>query len=334
MQLRQHLDIPNTLALRSTADYGCEAYSSADVADAQAYAQAHQLAFVPLGEGSNVVLHARVRSFVCLLRSAGIEVLQETAEHVTIRVAAGENWHQFVLHCLRQGWYGLENLTLIPGSVGAAPVQNIGAYGVEIAQFIEAVEVLHPQGEVVALNAAQCRFGYRDSVFKHQPGYTILNVTLRLNKQDAPVFDYPELQAALAEQTEVAAQHVADAVIRIRQRKLPAPEEHPNVGSFFKNPVVSQAQADELNVRIDDLQTYPMEAGSGRVKLSAAQLIDRAGWKEKPGNHVSCWSSQPLVLVNTGGASDVEVFTFAAAIADDIYRRYGVQLELEPSELS
>lgn len=338
MQLEEQLQIPNTLALPAHAALGCQAFNPVDVAEAQTYARQHKLNFVPLGEGSNIVPHARVRSFVCLLRTRGIEVLDDTADQIQVRAAAGENWHRFVMYCLQQGWFGLENLALIPGSVGAAPVQNIGAYGVEVAQFIETVEVLDEQGDEQVLNAADCRFSYRDSLFKQTSGQTILSVTLRLNKQDAPVIEYPELKARLHHQAEITAAQLADAVIAIRRSKLPAPEAHPNVGSFFKNPIVPKALADELRANMPDLQQFPLpeQGGSGReqVKLSAAQLIDRAGWKDKPAQRVACWRTQPLVLVNTGGASDAEVFAFAAAIAGDIESRYGIQLELEPSVLS
>jgi len=335
MKLEKQLAIPNTLALRAHADIGCEAFNTADVAAAQAYAQEHGLAFVPLGEGSNIVPHASVHSFVCILKTRGIDVIEENEQQVWLRAAAGENWHRFVMGCLQQSWFGLENLALIPGSVGAAPVQNIGAYGVEVAEFVEAVEVLDERGAVRTLSAAECRFRYRDSVFKQSPGYTILSIILKLNKRQQPVIEYPELRAQLEGRTDVTAQQVAEAVISIRQRKLPAPQTHPNVGSFFKNPIVSNRLAYSLTGQISDLQTYAVpESGGDRVKLSAAQLIDRAGWKDRAAERVACWQTQPLVLVNTGGASDAEVFAFAAAIAEDIRSRYGVALELEPSELS
>jgi UDP-N-acetylmuramate dehydrogenase len=338
MNVESNLTIPNTFALRAEADRGCIALRDEDIREAHEYAAHHDLPISLVGEGSNILPRAQVHRFVCVIRTRGIEVVAEDAEHVFVRVAAGENWHAFVMRCLTESWFGLENLALIPGSVGAAPVQNIGAYGVEVARSIECLEVLTGDGERFELNPQDCDFRYRDSVFKRTPHYAILNVTFRLNKVAAPVHDYPELQHELDTMGHGEAatpKQVAQAVISIRQRKLPAPDKHPNVGSFFKNPIVPQAAAVSLQQRLSGLQMYAVpEVGAEVVKLSAAQLIDRAGWKSKPAAHIACWPQQPLVLVNTGGASDDEVFAFAAAIQADIKARYGVELELEPSLLS
>ena len=338
MKIETNLTIPNSFALQATADRGCIAFCDDDVREAQMYAQQHKLPISMVGEGSNIVPHARVQRFVCLVRTRGVEVVAQDADHFFVRVAAGENWHEFVMRCLAESWFGLENLALIPGSVGAAPVQNIGAYGVEVARFIDCVEVLDRDGERLMLSRLDCDFKYRDSVFKGESRYAIVNVTFRLNKVADPVFDYPELRRELEAQGYGAAptpQQVADAVITIRQRKLPAPAQHPNAGSFFKNPIVPLATAVALQRRENGLQSFAVPEMSGDfVKLSAAQLIDLAGWKSKPAQRIACWPQQPLVLVNTGGASDDEVVAFAAAIQADIKDRYDVVLELEPSLLS
>jgi len=326
------MTVPNTLSVGALAQYGCQASTTAEIKQAIAYASKIRLDFVALGEGSNVVPQAQVAAFVCLIRSRGIEVVGEDVDHVMVKVAAGENWHDFVVYSLSSNWFGLENLSLIPGSVGAAPVQNIGAYGVEVASLIETVEVVDELGRERVMTAAECDFKYRDSIFKRSGDVTICNVVMRLNKRPAVVTHYPDLRAELAAGEVIAPtpQQVADAVITIRQRKLPDPAVAPNVGSFFKNPVVDIDLAGKLQNAHPHFTTYNADSG---MKLSAAQLIDEAGWKEKPAPHVACWPHQPLVLVNTQRATSEDVLTFARAIVQDILARYGVQLELEPSLL-
>ena len=333
MQLEQDMVIPNTLAVSAVAVMGCRVNTEADVQEARARARAEGLDFVALGQGSNIIAHANVEKFVCLVRLRGIEVVAQSATEVQLHVAAGENWHQLVLYCLQRGWFGLENLSLIPGSVGAAPVQNIGAYGVELARFVESVEVIDGDGHKMILSAAECGFAYRDSIFKARDDLTIVALNLRLDKIAAIVTDYPELAAELETQGRHRStpQQVSDAVIAIRQRKLPDPATVPNVGSFFKNPFVSQEFARQLSQRFPQLKIFEQAAG---MKLSAAQLIDEAGWKGKEKAGVACWQHQPLVLVNRGNASTRDVLSYADAIRQDVLAKFGVQLELEPSLLS
>lgn len=325
--------IPNTLAVSAIAVMGCRADTEADVQEALARARAEGLDFVALGQGSNIIAHASVEKFVCLVRLQGIEVLAQNVSEVQLQVAAGENWHQLVLYCLQHGWFGLENLSLIPGSVGAAPVQNIGAYGVELARFVDSVEVIDGDGHKLTLSAADCGFAYRHSIFKARDDLTIVALNLRLAKTPATVTDYPELAAELETQGQrrPTPQQVSDAVIVIRQRKLPDPATVPNVGSFFKNPFVSRQFAHQLSQRFPHLKIFQQAAG---MKLSAAQLIDEAGWKGKQKAGVACWQHQPLVLVNRGNASTREVLSYADSIRQDVLAKFGVQLELEPSLLS
>jgi UDP-N-acetylmuramate dehydrogenase len=325
--------IPNTLAVSASAVMGCVAGTEADVQEARARARAEGLGFVALGQGSNIIAHANVEKFVCLVRLRGIEVVAQSATEVQLHVAAGENWHQLVLYCLRRDWFGLENLSLIPGSVGAAPVQNIGAYGVELARFVESVEVIDGDGHKVTLSAAECGFAYRDSTFKARDDLTIVALNLRLDKIPAIVTDYPELAAELEAQGQHRStpQQVSDAVIAIRQRKLPDPAIVPNVGSFFKNPFVSRQFAHQLVQRFPHLKVFEQTVG---MKLSAAQLIDEAGWKGKQKAGVACWQHQPLVLVNRANASTRDVLSYADSIRQDVLAKFGVQLELEPSLLS
>ena len=329
------LAIPNTLALPSVAQYGCEARSARDVVEARRYAAAHQLKFHAVGEASNLVLQPRVDGFVCLMRNSGIEVLNRSDSRVLIQVAAGHHWHDLVMHTLEEGWYGLENLALIPGSVGASPVQNIGAYGQEVARVIESVTVVDAQGTFREMSNAECDFGYRRSAFQQARGLTIVSVSFSLAIQFEPNWAFPALRDYLMEQLEPGHKpgpmDVAEAVMTIRRQKLPDPAIAPNVGSFFKNPLVSLQQVDALQRRIPDLVTFRRD---NQIKLSAAQLIDRAGWKQRPASTVACWRSQPLVLTNTGGATAQDVLSYAAQIQHDVAQRYGVQLEVEPSVLS
>ena len=333
MQLEQPIAVPNTLGVSAAAVMGCRAESEADVQAARSRAQIEGLAFVALGHGSNIVPTRKIEKFACLIRLPGIEVVAESGGEVQLRAAAGEDWHELVMHCLQKGWFGLENLSLIPGSVGAAPVQNIGAYGVELAQFVDSVEVIDVDGRKLILSAAECGFAYRDSIFKSRDDLTIVALNLRLSKTPATVTDYSELVAELTSSghEKPTPQQVSNAVIAIRQRKLPDPAKVPNVGSFFKNPFVSQHLASQLVQRYPHFKIFQQAAGS---KLSAAQLIDEAGWKGKQQAGVACWQHQPLVLVNRGGASAKDVLSYADSIRQDVLTKFGVQLELEPSLLS
>ncbi len=245
MQVQANLPIPNTLALPSTAQIGTRATSTADVKDALAYAKRHALTFLALGEGSNVIATRSVEKFVCLMALTGLQTVAETDHDIVLRIAAGENWHDVVARTLTQNWFGLENLALIPGSVGAAPVQNIGAYGVEISSFIEAVEVLDDEGEMQLLDAPACQFSYRDSIFKRNRHWVITAVRLRLNKQPNVIVEYPELRDQLHKQgiVQPAPKDVFAAVQAVRRAKLPDVNKAPNAGSFFKNPIVSLAAA-------------------------------------------------------------------------------------------
>jgi UDP-N-acetylmuramate dehydrogenase len=333
VDIEEHMVVPNTFRVGAAARYGCHAASTQEIKQAIGYASTAELDFIALGQGSNIIPRSRINGFVCLVRSRGVDVIREEADQVVVRVAAGENWHDLVLSTLSAGWYGLENLALIPGSVGAAPVQNIGAYGVDLAPFIEAVEVVDRSGQERTLAATDCEFRYRDSVFKGSRELTICTVVLRLNNDPAVVTHYPELRAEL-DVREIEAPtpaEVADAVITIRRRKLPDPASVPNVGSFFKNPVVGTDLAQRLRSEHPHFNSFAVDGG---LKLSAAQLIDAAGWKKKPAPKVACWQQQPLVLVNAGQASSEDVLAFAEAIRKDIHARFSVQLELEPSLLS
>jgi UDP-N-acetylmuramate dehydrogenase len=325
------MPIRNTLGVQAEALAGCIAHGVDDVKQAVAYAADHGLTFRLLGEGSNIIPSREVNQFICHQAMKGIHTRRVDAAHELVTVAAGENWHGFVMRMLQAGLYGLENLALIPGSVGAAPVQNIGAYGVEVAQFLQSVQVMEPTGEVRDMDAGECGFGYRSSVFQTQAQLSILTVTFKLGKQPAINRTYLEVDQALHDVDSPSPHALADAVIQIRRRKLPDPATDPNVGSFFKNPLIAVEDAERLRLREPDLSVFHQ---AGRAKLSAAQLIDRCGWKDRGTSALYCWPTQPLVIVNPGHLAATEVLKFAEDIRDDVVSQYDVQLELEPSVLS
>jgi UDP-N-acetylmuramate dehydrogenase len=267
------------------------------------------------------------------MASSGLEIVASAVDSSVdlVRAAAGENWHSFVMWTLAQGLGGLENLALIPGTVGAAPIQNIGAYGVEINDCLHSVTVFDGgSGQIRIMDKAACRLAYRDSIFKHAEGraLVILDVTFALPRNWQPQLRYAELAQALQDIAAPAAREIADAVIAIRRRKLPDPAVIGNAGSFFKNPVVSKAQCALLLEQFPALVHHAQ--GDGSEKLAAGWLIDQCGWKGKNLGPAGVYPKQALVLVNNGGASGLDIVTLARAIQADVLARYGVRLEPEP----
>ncbi len=286
-----------------------------------------------LGGGSNLLLTGDFPGLVLHMANSGREIAGETAHHVLVRAQAGENWHGFVEWTLGQGLGGLENLALIPGTVGAAPIQNIGAYGLETKDVFHSLTAFDPAtGTLRTLDGAACRFAYRDSIFKHEAGrgLIIVDVTFALPRVWRPNLRYAELANALAEEASATptARQVADAVIAIRRRKLPDPAVIGNAGSFFKNPVVSAAQCAALLERFPDLVHHRQQDGT--EKLAAGWLIDQCGWKGRTLGAAGVYPKQALVLVNHGGATGADVRRLAQAIQADVQARYGVLLEPEP----
>jgi UDP-N-acetylmuramate dehydrogenase len=264
---------------------------------------------------------------------AGMRLLEQTASHWLVEAGAGESWHGLVAWTVRNGWPGLENLALVPGSVGAAPVQNIGAYGLELKDrfhSLDAVDLV--TGRSITLDAGQCRFGYRDSVFKqHLAGKSVITrVRLALPRPWQPVLGYLDLERRMAEtgNREPDAQTIFDWICSIRRAKLPDPAVIGNAGSFFKNPVVTPEQCRDIIGRDPEIVHYPMPDGS--IKLAAGWLIDACGWKGKSVGRAGVYDKQALVLVNRGGASGAEVVTLARAIQESVYGRFGIRLEPEP----
>jgi UDP-N-acetylmuramate dehydrogenase len=286
-----------------------------------------------LGGGSNIVFTRDPPDAVLKVEVRGLRLAEERADAWIVEAGAGENWHDTVAWTLEHGFPGLENLALIPGTVGAAPVQNIGAYGVELRQRFEALDAVDlVTGRTVTLGLDACHFGYRDSVFKHAlAGKSVITrVRFRLPRPWQPVLGYLELERKVQEtgNAHPDARTVFDWVCAIRRAKLPDPAVIGNVGSFFKNPVVSVEQCRDIIGRDPEVVHYPLPDGS--VKLAAGWLIDACGWKGKSIGRAGVYDKHSLVLVNRGGASGAEVVTLARAIQESVYGRFGIRLEPEP----
>lgn len=294
-----------------------------------------------LGGGSNLVITGDIKQLVIKVEIGGRRLVEETAKGWLVEAGAGEDWHGFVRWTLEQGYPGLENLALIPGTVGASPVQNIGAYGVELQDRFSELDAIDLQtGQRFTLDAAKCGFGYRDSVFKHTPAgekglglagrALITHVRFWLPKPWKPVLGYADLDRKMAETgvSSPTAQQIFDWVCAIRRAKLPDPAVIGNAGSFFKNPTVSPEQCADIIAREPKVVHYPMADGS--IKLAAGWLIDACGWKSKGVGNAGVYERQALVLVNRGGATGGEVMTLAKAIQTSVYERFGILLETEP----
>ena len=311
-----------------------------DTSDVTALLEDQYLRRLPrliLGGGSNVVLTRDVDALVLKIEIRGRQILAVDAKGVLLEVGAGERWHDVVQWSLQQGYGGLENLALIPGTVGAAPVQNIGAYGVELQDRFHSLDAIDlTTGQALTLNAAQCGFGYRDSVFKHHDRLglagraLITRVRLWLPRPWRPELGYGDLQRRVqdAGMTQPDARTIFDWVCAIRRGKLPDPAVLGNVGSFFKNPTVSAEQCQDIIARDPGIVFYPLP--DGRIKLAAGWLIEACGWKGKTVGHAGVHADHALVLVNHGGATGGEVMTLARAIQTSVYERFGIRLEPEP----
>lgn len=335
LPIEQHVPLQafNTFGIAARARHYLRVSDPAQLDALHAHAA---LAGVPrfvLGGGSNVLLTRDVDALVLHMALSGREIVGEDDGKVLVRAGAGENWHGFVDYTLAQGLGGLENLSLIPGTVGAAPIQNIGAYGIETKDVFHSLTAFDLEtGARRILHARDCRFGYRDSVFKHAEGarLVVLDVTFALPRAWQPNLRYAELAQAV-EAAALAAptpRQVSELVVAIRRRKLPDPAEIGNAGSFFKNPVVPAGQCRELLERFPHLVHHAQADGS--EKLAAGWLIDQCGWKGKHLGAAGVYPKQALVLVNNGGATGAEVVALARAIQRDVLARFGVELEPEP----
>ncbi len=339
----------NTFGIAAKALQLVRLGSEADVATLLAN-PAHSGPKFILGGGSNIVITGDVRPLVLKVEIMGKRLVEETAKAFIVEAGAGEDWHALVAWTLANGFPGLENLAMIPGSVGASPVQNIGAYGVELQDRFDSLDAMDLEtGQHFTLNAAQCAFGYRDSVFKHAsttaegaPGFglagraIITRVRFALPKAWKPVLGYADLDRKLAQQgveaKDLTPRQLFDWVCEIRRAKLPDPAVLGNAGSFFKNPTVSAEQCADIIQREPKIVHYKLADGS--VKLAAGWLIDACGWKGKTVGNAAVYDKQALVLVNKGGLKNPvtggEVMTLAKAIQTSVYERFGILLEPEP----
>ncbi len=323
----------NTFGLPAVAQQLVRIAGDADVRRVLDHPQLGRAPKFVLGGGSNIVLTRDMPQLVLKVEVRGRRLVEERADAWIVEAGAGESWHEFVAWTLQQGWPGLENLALIPGTVGAAPVQNIGAYGIELKDRFESLDAVDlVTGRSVTLGPSICAFGYRDSVFKHSlAGRTLITrVRFRLPRPWPPVLGYLDIERKMRESGVVApsAQQVFDWVCAIRRAKLPDPALIGNAGSFFKNPVVTPEQCRDIIGRDPEVVHYPLPDGS--VKLAAGWLIDACGWKGKAVGGAAVYEKQALVLVNRGGAIGAEVMTLARAIQESVYGRFGIRLEPEP----
>lgn len=340
------MNVQHTVSLRTTLNLPCVAqqlFTAHHTSELPALmAHLKHAPYRVLGGGSNVLCAVSCVHTVLQIAIKGIALRRTQVDAFFVQVGAGENWHSTVMHTVEQGWAGLENLALIPGWVGAAPVQNIGAYGVELCERIHSVQAWDTHLDaMVDIAAEDCGFAYRDSLFKRQSGrYLITHVTFKLPRPWTPVIAYAELAALFAGKTPTALD-IAHAVIAIRQRKLPDPTHTPNAGSFFKNPLVSASQAAALKVKHLAMPVYP--AGDEQCKLAAGWLIEQAGWKgysrsvgssdvdagKVDAGKVGVHAAQALVLVHLGGAQGADLLQLASDIQADVLAKFGVKLVRE-----
>ena len=335
LQLQSQVSLKpfNSFGVDVRAQLFAEAHSDADVREALAYATAHDVPLLVIGGGSNLLLTADIPALVLRMATRGIRLISDDGNRVVIEAEAGEPWHPFVQHTLVQGFSGLENLSLIPGTVGAAPMQNIGAYGVEIKDVFAGLTALNRQtGELRDFSLEECNFAYRDSLFKQQPGrWLILRVRFKLDRAAHLHLEYGPVRQRLTEQgiEQPTPSDVSRAICSIRSEKLPDPAVLGNAGSFFKNPLVSAALVEQIKAQHPDLVAYAQ--ADGQMKLAAGWLIERAGWKGFREADAGVHKLQALVLVNYGTATGLQLLELAQRIQKDIAERFNVELEMEPN---
>ena len=283
-----------------------------------------------IGSGSNLLFISDFDGLVIQPEIKGIQLINEDIDFVEVEAGAGVEWDHFVAYCVEKGWGGVENLSLIPGTVGAAPVQNIGAYGVEVQSVIAEVKGLNLQNlEFKTFSWQECHFSYRTSIFKEQfkADFIVTSVVFRLSKNPVFTLHYGSLEADVENLGIVNLLNIRKAVMAIRKLKLPDPTEIGNAGSFFKNPIVSEGTAAKLKKEYSEIPLYPFE--DGNVKVAAGWLIEKAGWKGKSVGHCAVHDRQALVLVNKGGATGREIFELSQMIVNDVLNRFNVRLERE-----
>ncbi|MEI6900067.1 MAG: UDP-N-acetylmuramate dehydrogenase [Bacteroidota bacterium] len=321
----------NTFGIDVSTRVFAELFSEEDILSFLSSSQSYPKPFLFLGGGSNLLFTQHFSGTVVKISTKGMRVMKEGGNEVFVTAASGENWDDLVKFTVENGWGGLENLSLIPGSVGASPIQNIGAYGVEVKDSIEQVEAIELLSfERRVFSSKECAFGYRDSIFKGElrDRYLILNVTFKLHSSPALKLDYGSIQEEISKAgiTSPSAGDVREAVCTIRRSKLPDPNVTGNAGSFFKNPVIPIEQFRSLKVRFPQMGSFP---SGDEVKLAAAWLIEQCGWKGKHQGNAGVHEKQPLVLINCGGATGKEIMQLSNEIIKSVKEKFGVMLERE-----
>lgn len=333
MNIQENISLKefNTFGIDKKANFFVEANNVAEILEALQYADKQGLPIFILGGGSNILLTQDIKALVIKINIKGLEVVSESKDNILVKVGAGEVWHEFVLQAITNNWAGVENLSLIPGTVGASPMQNIGAYGVEIKEVFHSLEAIDIfSKDIVQFTHEQCKFGYRESIFKNteKGKYIITHVIFKLNT--APSFNtsYGAIAQTLQEMniTDLNLKSVSDAVIQIRQSKLPDPKVIGNAGSFFKNPTISKEAYNNLKSTNPEIPGYENEEG---VKVPAAWLIEQAGWKGKRFGQIGVHEKQPLVLVNYGAGDGMEIKNLSKNIQEDIFQKFGIELQPE-----
>lgn len=333
MNIQENISLQpfNTFGIDKKVKFFVKAKSEDDVKKALIFAKESHLPIFILGGGSNILLTKDLEALVLKIEITGINVIGENEDEVLVEVGAGENWHTFVLHCIENDWAGAENLSLIPGTVGASPMQNIGAYGVEIKEIFKSLQAINRDTlQEKTFNALDCGFGYRESVFKNdlKDQFVITKVVFALKKK--PVFhvEYGAIKQTLEDmgikKPNIAS--ISQAVIQIRQSKLPDPKIIGNAGSFFKNPTVPLEFFESLKKTFPEIPSFPNEQG---VKIPAAWLIEKAGWKGKTFGKIGVHKNQPLVLVNYGGGDGNEIKILSEKIQESVHKIFGIMLHPE-----
>ena len=325
----------NTFGIDATARYFTEITTESDLETLRELTEFMTMPRLILGGGSNILFTGNFDGLVVKVNIQGIAVVREDEQHVWVRAGGGVNWHELVMYCVNNGFAGMENLSLIPGTTGAAPMQNIGAYGVEIEQIFDSLTAMNIKtGEYRIFSHDDCRFGYRESVFKHElkGQYIITSVTFRLNKIPTFHTQYGAIQETLTEMgitdNTLTIKAISDAVIQIRRSKLPDPAEVGNAGSFFKNPEILRTQFDTLKITYPTLPGYPV-ANPDRVKVPAGWLIEQAGWKGHRAGDAGVHAKQALVLVNYGRATGAEIMVLARQVQQSVQEKFGVNITPE-----
>lgn len=333
MKIQENISLKpfTTFGIDKKAKYFTTVGTLSELKSALLIAKEKHLPVFILGGGSNILLTRDIEGLVIKLEIKGISLVKEEGDQLWVEVGAGEMWHELVLHSIAQDWAGLENLSLIPGTVGASPMQNIGAYGVEIKDVFDSLQAMHRETlEMHSFDTEACQFGYRESVFKQtfKDQYVITSVTFRLSRTPNFHLEYGAIREVLAasgiDQPSIRA--ISDAVIQIRQSKLPDPKEIGNAGSFFKNPTLPTTQFDTLKATYPNIPGYPSKEG---VKVAAGWLIEQAGWKGKRIGDVGVHAKQALVLVNYGKGSGEEIKSLSQQIQASVHEKFGIQLHPE-----